>query len=86
MIFMIQYNLKLKAKKCQLFQNEVVFLGKLVSSHGISPNPSSLSSIQKWPIPSCSEEVKRFLGFVNYHRAHIENFAEIASPLYELMA
>ena len=77
-------NIKLKAQKCQLFQKEVVFLGKLVSSQGVSPNPSSLSAVQKWPIPSCSKDVESFLGFVNYHRTHIENFAEIANPLYEL--
>jgi hypothetical protein len=33
------YDLKLKPKKCKLFQTEVMFLGRLVSTEGISINP-----------------------------------------------
>ncbi len=77
-------NLKLKAKKCQLFQEEVVFLGKLCSRSGISPNPSSVAVVKNWPTPASSKDVERFMGLVNYHRAHIKNFARIALPLYKL--
>ena len=40
-----QYNLKLKPKKCNLFQVEVLFLGKLVSRDGIAVNPDSLKAV-----------------------------------------
>ena len=29
-------------------------------------------------------EVQSFLGYVNYHRSHIEKYAELAVPLYAL--
>jgi hypothetical protein len=31
-----EFNLKLKPKKCELFKDEVEFLGKLVSAKGVS--------------------------------------------------
>ena len=77
-----QYNLKLKAKKCALFQKKVLFLGKMVSKDGVAPNPDSVEKVKKWPVPSSAKDVERFLGLANYHRSHIKNFAEIASPLY----
>ena len=79
-----KFNLKLKAKKCELFQKQVLFLGKVVSQSGISPNPASVEKVQKWPKPTSSKEVMSFLGLANYHRAHIKNFAGLAEPLYQL--
>ena len=80
------HKLKLKAKKCRLLQTEVIFLGKLVSRDGtcISPNPDSVSAVQDWPWPVSSKEVERFLGFINYHNAHVQVFAKLACPLYGL--
>ena len=66
-----EHKLKLKAEKCQLFQEEIIFLGKLCSRHGISPNPSSIAVVKNWPTPLSSKEVERFMGLANYHRAHI---------------
>ena len=77
-------NLKLKDKKCSLFQTEVCFLGKRVSKSGIAVNPESKETIQDWPIPTDVKEVQRILGMANYHRAHIKDFSHIASPLHGL--
>ena len=79
-----QYNLKLKPSKCQLFQTEVNFLGKVVGNNGISVNPDSIEAVKKWAPPKSKKEVESFIGFTNYHRDHIKNFAEIAEPLHRL--
>ena len=79
-----QYKLKLKPKKCQLFQTEIKFLGKQVSGDGLSVDPDKTKAVSDWPIPRNVRDVESFLGFVNYHRDHIAKFAEISTPLYEL--
>ena len=79
-----QHGLKLKPKKCSLFQTEVKFLGKMVSKDGIAVDPEKVKVVKDWPEPKNTKEVKSFLGFVNYHREHIENFAEMARCLYQL--
>lgn len=63
-----RYNLKLKPKKCNLFQNEVKFLGKIVNSEGNKINPENVQTIKKWPTPTRKKDVESFLGFMNYHR------------------
>ena len=76
--------LKLKPRKCALFQERVQFLGRLVSGSGVEPDPDKIKKIRDWPVPQNTKDVRSFLGLANYHREHIRGYAGIASPLYEL--
>ena len=79
-----EYCLKLKPRKCIFFQKEVPFLGKLATTKGIAIDPSKVKAITTWPEPTCRKEVESFLGFANYHRNHIKDYAAMAGPLYQL--
>lgn len=46
--------------------------------------PGYIADVLKWPVPTSSKDVERFLGFVNYHRSFIKEFAHRASPLHEV--
>ena len=77
-------NLKLKVKKCELFQRSVSFLGHIVSKDGISADPEKIESVKSWPVPKNTTEVRSFLGFCSYYRKFVQSFADIASPLHKL--
>ena len=79
-----KHNLKLKPKKCHLFQQKVPFLGRLVSKDGVEVDPEKVSAVKRYPIPKNNKDVERFLGFANYHRDFISNFAERTAILYQL--
>ena len=79
-----QFQLKLKPKKCALFQKRVKFLGKIVGEGSVGIDPENFKAVVDWPRPKCTRDVESFLGFVNYHREHIPNMAEAAIPLYAL--
>ncbi len=79
-----QHNLNLKPSKCALFQQSVKILGKLVSPEGVAMDPDQTAGVQNWPEPQSVRDVEAFLGFVNYHRAHLKNYAELSAPLYHL--
>ena len=78
------HRLKLKPRKCCLFQKEVQFLGKIISEWGVSVNPQSVQTVLDWPTPHSKKELESFLGLVNYHRGHILGYAGIAASLYSL--
>ena len=80
-----EHNLKLKAKKCRFFREQVEFLGKLVSGYDVSISPDKLEAVKQWPTPTNAKELLCFLGFMNYHRNHIPNFAQVSSNLYKLV-
>jgi hypothetical protein len=48
-------NLKLKARKCELFQREVAFLGHRVSANGIAMDPLKIERVQQWPAPTSTK-------------------------------
>ena len=76
--------LKLKAKKCQLFQEEIPFLGHIVSAAGIGADPLKCQQVRDWPVPRDLHEVQSFVGLCSYYRRHIQGFTQLAAPLYEL--
>ena len=76
--------LKLKAKKCQLFQEEIPFLGHIVSAAEIGADPAKCQQVRDWPVPRDLHEVRSFVGLCSYYRRHIQGFTELAAPLYEL--
>ena len=77
-------NLKLKASKCQLFQQEVRFLGHVVSSKGIAADPEKIRAVANWPRPRNLREVRSFLGISSYYRRFIASYSSIARSLHKL--
>ncbi|CAH2083624.1 unnamed protein product [Euphydryas editha] len=77
-------NLKLNPAKCVFLQKELLYLGHVVSSDGIQPDPNKSKVIENYPIPKSAEEVKRFIAFANYYRKFIPQFAKLCIPLNKL--
>ncbi len=77
-----EYNLKLKAKKCSLFQRKVNFLRHVISENGIECDPSKINKIKE--APKTKTGVRAILGLGNYYRHFIKGFSSIAAPLQRL--
>ena len=76
--------LKLKPKKCDLFQTQVNYLGHVLDKTGIRPDPKKLEAVRDWERPKTVTQVRSFTAFCNYYRKFVKNFAEVAKPLYRL--
>ncbi len=79
------YGLKLKPKKCVLFQREIEFLGRKVSSNTLTMTEQDIKVVCEWPKPACAKDLERFMGLTNYHRGFVPNFSELADPLYAVL-
>ena len=77
-------NLKLNPIKCQFLKKELLYLGHVISSKGILPDPEKVTVVQNYPIPKNSDDVRRFVAFCNYYRKFIPSFANITIPLNRL--
>jgi len=79
-----QAKLKLKPSKCHLFQNQIKFLGHIVTDKGILPDPDKVKAINEMPIPTNVTKLQSFLGLVGYYRKFICDFSRICIGLYDL--
>ena len=79
--------IKLKPRKCELFKKEVKYLGYVVSGQGYHTDNSNVRIIEalKDFHPKTVGDVRHILGLMNYYRKFIENFSQIAKPLFELL-
>ena len=73
--------LKLKPKKCNLFQKSINYLGRVISPDGIRADPDKLESVESWSVPKCPKDVRSFLGFCSYYRDFIPNYSKVGYPI-----
>ena len=79
-----QANLKLKPKKCRLFQKSLTYLGYKLGPEGIAPDENKLIAVRDRKRPENVTKVRSFIGFCSYYRRFIKDFAGIAKPLHQI--
>ena len=79
------HNLKIEPDKCEFLKRECLFLGHIISEHGIKPDPKKVTSVLNFPVPKNVKQIKSFLGLSGYYRKFIENYSAIANPMTSLL-
>ena len=82
---LMKFNLRLHPTKCQLARAKVEYLGHVVSSEGVTPNPEKLRAVESFPVPTNVRAVREFLGLCSYYRKFVSGFSKIATPLHQLL-
>ena len=77
-------SLTLCGAKYQIRMSRVCYLGHILDSNGMHPDPSKIDCVCEWPIPTTATMVKQFLGLASYYQKYIAKFANIAVPLHNL--
>lgn len=78
------HHLALQPEKCKFLLTEINYLGHKITREGITIQESNIKAVKSFPIPKTVKQVRSFLGFANYYRDFIPNFAEKAKPLTNL--
>ena len=78
---LLHHQFTLKLSKYSFAQEQVEYLGHLVSHHGVEPLPSKVDAIQQWLILRTTKALKSFLGLAGFYRRFIKGYATIAAPL-----
>lgn len=68
--------LKINISKCIFGQSKLDFLGYTISPEGITPTEEKVQAIQSYPLPNTIQELRRFVGMLNFYRSSIPHAAE----------
>ena len=80
-----QYGLRLKQEKCSFLQPSVEYLGYIIDAEGLHATPDKVNAIVNAPQPENVQELRSFLGLVNYYGKFIRNLSTLAQPLNNLL-
>lgn len=77
--------LKFNKEKCQFGIREVKYVGHILSSEGIKPDPEKVRAIISMKEPSNKKELQTFLGIITYVTKFIPNLSDKSHSLRELL-
>lgn len=78
------YNVTINDGKCEYGVEELVFLGHNITRNGVTPTHDKVQAIKQFRSPKSAEEVRSFLGLVNYIGKFIPDLATVTEPLRQL--
>ena len=71
-------------RKSFFMQQEVEYLGFLLTSDGIKPQPKKIEAMTRIKPPTNSKQLKRFLGMVNFYQDIWPRRSHVLAPLAKL--
>jgi len=74
----------LSPEKMKLRLKEVPFMGHLLTSTGLKPDPAKVEAITNMPKPQDIEGVQRLNGFINYLAKFLPKLSEVMEPIRRL--
>lgn len=80
-----KYGITINLAKCTFGKQEIDFVGYHVTSEGIRPLDEKIKAISEFPKPTNIEQLRRFLGMVNFYRSHIPNAVSSQSILHNYL-
>ncbi|XP_055590350.1 uncharacterized protein K02A2.6-like [Uranotaenia lowii] len=79
------HNVRVNKGKCEFFANEIEYCGYLIDRDGIHKLMNKMEAIRDMPRPRNKDEVRSFIGLVNYYGRFIENLSTVIYPLNNLL-
>ena len=77
-------NIRLNEAKFDFKCQEVTFIGHMLSSEGVKPDPRKTDAILNMETPVDVQDVQRLIGMVKYLSKFFTNLSELCQPLHKL--
>lgn len=80
-----QHKLYLRLNKCAFGQQQIEYLGHVVTHDGVRVDQGKIKAMLEWPQPTNISELRGFLGLTGYYRKFVRDYGVIAQPLTNLL-
>ena len=80
-----RHGIRLKKEKCRFFSKSVEYLGHVINAEGVHTSPTKVKAIIEAPPPRNLQELRSFLGLINYYAKFIPNLSSSLHPLHALL-
>ncbi|GBM89708.1 Transposon Ty3-I Gag-Pol polyprotein, partial [Araneus ventricosus] len=80
-----KFGLVLNRDKCVFAVENLSFLGHKIDKYGITPLPEKVEAISNFPRPKTVQDLRRFLGMLNFFRRFLPQAAQKQLPLQKML-
>ncbi|XP_055621960.1 uncharacterized protein LOC129765578 [Toxorhynchites rutilus septentrionalis] len=77
--------LTISLEKSKFCQRKVMYLGYLLSEHGVAIDESRIQPILDYARPKTVKDVRRLMGLAGFYQKFISNYSEITTPITNLL-
>ena len=77
--------LRLNKKKCTFSVNKILYLGDVLTEHGIEPGETKVSAINNMPAPQSKKDLQKCLGMINYVGKFVPNLSVKTTAMRSLL-
>jgi hypothetical protein len=81
----LQHGLFPHAAKCNLYDTEVRYCGRIITAEGVRYDPSTMSPLQHMGTPQNGGDLVQYVAALTWMRSSLPLFAEKAAPLQDLL-
>jgi hypothetical protein len=80
-----EHQFYVKYSKCVFAQQQLEYLGHLITENGVATEPSKIVAVANWAPPKNIKQLRSFLGLTGYYKRFIKHYGMISSPLTQLL-
>ena len=80
-----EHGIRVKNNKCSFMKSSVQYLGHRIDAQGLHATDDKIRTIKEVPVPKNIQELRSFLGLLNYYGRFISNLSSLIHPLNELL-
>ena len=79
------HGVRLRKDKCHFLKESVEYLGHQIDETGVHTSPQKVKAVVDAPSPRTIQELRSFLGLLNYYARFLPNLASTLHPLHALL-
>ena len=76
--------IRLKMEKCEFGLASLKYLGHIIDANGTRADPTKVRAIVDCPRPQSLNQLRSFLGMVNYYNKFVPNISTVTNVQYDL--
>lgn len=80
-----KYNMRVNLEKSEFLKECITYCGYVINKDGVKRMQSKIDAIQQMKKPASKDDVRAFMGLINYYGRFVKNLSDIVYPLNRLL-